>query len=124
MAYADNALTPVTPRQLWHYRVHARYRPKPWATISGAFNDLERHNNTNNNQAAVAAGDDPYEGPLDHVDRTRIASVSGDADRPMITMGSTSAMPTPMSIRQPTSALTTAIRSPRTNLALILVRRR
>jgi hypothetical protein len=77
MAYADNALTPVSPRQLWHYRVHARYRPRPWATISGAFNDLERHNNTNNNQAAVAAGDDPYEGPLDHVDRTRIASVSG-----------------------------------------------
>jgi hypothetical protein len=77
MAYADNALTPVSPRQLWHYRVHARFRPKPWATISGAFNDLERHNNTNNNQAAVAAGDDPYEGPLDHVDHTRIASVSG-----------------------------------------------
>lgn len=77
MAYADNALTPVSPRQLWHYRVHARYRPKPWATISGAFNDLERHNNTNNNQAAVAAGDDPYDGPLDHVDHTRIASISG-----------------------------------------------
>jgi hypothetical protein len=77
MAYADNALTPVSPRQLWHYRVHVRYRPKPWATISGAFNDLERHNNTNNNQAAVAAGDDPYDGPLDHVDHTRIASLSG-----------------------------------------------
>jgi hypothetical protein len=77
MAYADNALTPVSPRQLWHYRVHVRYRPKPWATFSGAFNDLERHNNTNNNQAAVAAGDDPYDGPLDHVDHTRIASVSG-----------------------------------------------
>ena len=77
MAYADNALTPVSPRQLWHYRVHVRYRPKPWATFSGAFNDLERHNNTNNNQAAVAAGDDPYEGPLDHVDHTRIASASG-----------------------------------------------
>jgi hypothetical protein len=77
MAYADNALTPVSPRQLWHYRVHARYRPKPWATISGAFNDLERHNNTNNNEAAVAAGDVPYEGPLDHVDHTRIASMSG-----------------------------------------------
>jgi hypothetical protein len=77
MAYADNALTPVSPRQLWHYRAHVRYRPKPWATFSGAFNDLERHNNTNNNQAAVAAGDDPYEGPLDHVDHTRIASVSG-----------------------------------------------
>jgi hypothetical protein len=77
MAYSDNALTPVSPRQLWHYRVHARYKPKPWAAISGAFNDLERHNNTNNNQAAVTAGDDPYEGPLDHVDHTRIASVSG-----------------------------------------------
>jgi hypothetical protein len=77
MAYTDNALTPVSPRQLWHYRVHAKFKPKPWATISGAFNDLERHNNTNNNQAAVTAGDDPYEGPLDHVDHTRIASVSG-----------------------------------------------
>jgi len=77
MAYADNTLTPVSPRQLWHYRMHARYRPKPWATLSAAFNDLERHNNTNNNQAAVTAGDDPYEGPLDHVDHTRIASVSG-----------------------------------------------
>jgi hypothetical protein len=90
MAYADNALTPVSPRQLWHYRMHARYRPKPWATISGAFNDLERHNNTNNNQASVAyeaalaaaatpptPNSLPYEGPLDHVDHTRIASVSG-----------------------------------------------
>jgi len=77
MAYADNALTPVSPRQLWHYRVHARYKPKPWATLSGAFNDLERHNNTNNAQADVAAGDVPYEGPLDHIDRTRIASMSG-----------------------------------------------
>jgi hypothetical protein len=77
MAYADNALTPVSPRQLWHYRVHARYRPKPWATLTGAFNDLERHNNTNNNQAGVAAGDFPYEGPLDHIDHTRIGSISG-----------------------------------------------
>jgi hypothetical protein len=76
IAYADNALTPVSPRQLRHYRVHAMYKPVPWATISGAFNDLERHNNTNNNQAAVAAGDDPYEGPLDHVDHSRIVSLS------------------------------------------------
>ncbi len=76
VAYDDNALTPVSPRQLQHYRVHARYRPKSWATISGAYNDLERHNNTNNNQAAVAAGDDPYNGPIDHVDHTRIASIS------------------------------------------------
>jgi hypothetical protein len=74
--YSDNALTPVSPRQLRHYRVHTIYKPKPWATLSGAYNDLERHNNTNNNQSAVTAGDDPYEGPLDHVDHTRIASVS------------------------------------------------
>jgi hypothetical protein len=74
-AYDDNALTPVSPRQLRHYRVHTIYKPRPWATISGAFSDLERHNNTNNNQAAVAANDDPYEGPLDHVDHSRIVSV-------------------------------------------------
>jgi hypothetical protein len=73
--YADNAFTPVSPRQTKHYRFHTLYRPKPWATISGAYNDLERHNNTNNNQSAVAAGDDPYEGPIDHVDHSRVASL-------------------------------------------------
>jgi hypothetical protein len=73
--YADNAFTPVGPRQTKHYRVHTIYRPKPWATISGAWNDLERHNNTNNNQAAVTAGDDPYEGPLNHVDHSRLVSL-------------------------------------------------
>ncbi len=73
--YADNAFTPVSPRQTKHYRVHTMYRPRPWATISGAWNDLERHNNTNNNQAAVAAGDDPYEGPLNHVDHSRVVSL-------------------------------------------------
>ncbi len=75
-SYSDNALTPVSPRQLRHYRVHSLYKPKPWATLSGAYNDLERHNNTDNNQSAVTAGDDPYEGPLDHVDHSRIASLS------------------------------------------------
>lgn len=73
--YADNAFTPVGPRQTKHYRVHTMYRPKPWATVSGAYNDLERHNNTNNNQSAVTAGDDPYEGPIDHVDHSRVASL-------------------------------------------------
>jgi hypothetical protein len=73
--YADNAFTPVGPRQTRHYRVHTIYRPKPWATVSGAWNDLERHNNTNNNQSAVAASDDPYEGPLNHVDHSRIYSL-------------------------------------------------
>ena len=69
VSYADNAFTPVAPRQLQHYRVHTIYRPKTWATISGAFNDLERHNNTNNTGTA------PLDGPLDHVDHTRVGSV-------------------------------------------------
>ena len=36
------------PRQLQHYRVHTLYRAKSWATVSGAYNDMELHNNTNN----------------------------------------------------------------------------
>jgi hypothetical protein len=70
--YADNAFTPMTPRQTKQFRVHTMYRPKPWATISGAFNDIEHHNNTNNNQAEVAAKDESYAGPLDHVDYSRV----------------------------------------------------
>jgi hypothetical protein len=71
VAYADNAFTPVSPRQTRRFRVHTKYRLKPWATFTGAFSDLERHNNTNNNAAVVAAGDDPWEGPLNHVDSSR-----------------------------------------------------
>ena len=70
--YADNVFTPVAPRQQQHYRVHAMYRPKAWATLTGAFNDMELHNNTDNNQAAVANGTYVYDGPLDHVAHTRI----------------------------------------------------
>jgi hypothetical protein len=67
--YADNAFTPVGPRQTKHYRVHTMYRPRPWATVSGAFNDLERHNNTNN------TGTTPADGPLNHVDHSRVVSL-------------------------------------------------
>jgi hypothetical protein len=67
--YADNAFTPVSPRQTKHYRVHTIYRPRPWATISGAFNDLERHNNTNNTGTA------PLDGPINHVDHSRVFSL-------------------------------------------------
>jgi hypothetical protein len=67
--YADNAFTPVGPRQTRHYRVHTLYRPKPWATLSGAFNDLERHNNTNYTGAAT------IDGPLNHVDYSRVGSL-------------------------------------------------
>jgi hypothetical protein len=87
--YDDNAFTPVGPRQTKHYRVHTIYKPRPWATFSGAYNDLERHNNTNNNQTTVAlfvppsltpapngtaSTGTPYDGPIQHVDRSRVAS--------------------------------------------------
>ena len=78
--YDDNAFTPIGARQTRHYRMHTMYKPKPWATFSGAFNDLERHNNTNNNQTAVAlgtaSGGVPYLGPLNHVDHSRVASLA------------------------------------------------
>jgi hypothetical protein len=80
--YDDNAFTPVGPRQTRHYRVHTTYKPKTWATFSGAYNDLERHNNTNNNQASVAYEATlatptslPYDGPINHVDHSRVASL-------------------------------------------------
>ena len=71
--YNDSAFTPMGFRQLRHYRMHTIYRPKSWATVSGAFNDLERHNNTNNNQN-FPGNTTPYYGPLNHTDHTRVAS--------------------------------------------------
>jgi hypothetical protein len=68
----------------------------------------ERHNNTNNNQSAVAAGDDPYEGPIDHVDHSRVASL-GAVLSPNEHYGSTSITPIAMCMRRPTSATTTAL---------------
>ena len=78
MLYNDNAFTPMTPRQTKQYRIHTMYRPKSWAVISGAFNDIEHHNNTNNDQAAVAAGDVAYAGPLAHVDYSRVVGVGAE----------------------------------------------
>jgi hypothetical protein len=68
-SYSDNAFTPVSPRQLRHYRIHTSYRPKSWMTLSGAFNDLERHNNTYNTGTAN------LDGPLGHVDHSRVVSL-------------------------------------------------
>ncbi|HWA96304.1 MAG TPA: hypothetical protein VG844_17030 [Terracidiphilus sp.] len=75
LAYADNAFTSVSPRQTQRYRVHTKFHPKPWAIFSGSFSSIEHHNNTNNNQEAVAEGDTIYQGPLDHVDHTRMFGV-------------------------------------------------
>ena len=66
LMYADNAFTPLTPRQAQTYRVHALYRLKSWGTFSAAYNDVERHNNTNNTGVASAAG------PLEHNDHSRV----------------------------------------------------
>ncbi|MGP0017080.1 MAG: hypothetical protein ACLPHP_00815 [Candidatus Sulfotelmatobacter sp.] len=71
--YADNVLTPVAPRELQHYRIHTTYRPKTWATFSGAYNDLERHNNTHNTGSTASV-----DGPLQHVDHSRIVSLNAD----------------------------------------------
>jgi hypothetical protein len=68
MLFDDNAFTPIGPREVEHFRMHTLYRAKSWATISGAFNDLERSNNTNNTGVA------PIDGPLHHVDHSRVAS--------------------------------------------------
>jgi hypothetical protein len=70
--HVDNALTPVAPRDLQHYRIRATYRPQTWATLSAAYNDLERHNNTNNTGTASV------DGPLQHVDHSRILSLNAD----------------------------------------------
>jgi hypothetical protein len=67
--YADNSLTPIGARQTKHYRFHTTYKPKPWATVSGAYNDLERHNNTNN------TGTPSIDGPLGHIDYSRNVSL-------------------------------------------------
>ena len=75
MGYADNAFTAVGQRQFKQYRVHTLYKPKSWATISGSYSDRERHNNTNNNQDVVAAGDANYSGPINHVDYSRVGSM-------------------------------------------------
>lgn len=76
--YGDNALTPVEPRQKQQYRVHAMFRPEKWLHVNAAYNDVEIHNNTNNNQAAVAAGDATYVGPVDHEAHSRVLGLGAE----------------------------------------------
>jgi hypothetical protein len=78
LIYDDNVFTPVAPRQTQHYRIHTLYRPTPWATISGAYNDLERHNNTNNTGAVSFAADGVTPLALSHVDHSRVLSLGAD----------------------------------------------
>ena len=75
MMYNDNVFTPMGFRQMQHYRLHTIYRPRTWATISGAYNDLETHNNTDNNQN-LPGNTFPYYGPLNHQFHSRVASTA------------------------------------------------
>lgn len=70
LGYADNAFTSVSPRQTQRYRIHTKYRPKNWATVTAGFSSVEHHNNTFNAQESIDEGD-IYYGPLDHVDYNR-----------------------------------------------------
>ncbi len=69
-AYADDVITPIGPRQYWHYKIRTMYKPRTWASISATYNDLERHNNTNNPTAGAR-----YFGPLNHVDHSRVFGI-------------------------------------------------
>jgi hypothetical protein len=42
--WADAAYTQTDPRQFQRYQVHVTYKPRTWATLSGAFNDHEGRN--------------------------------------------------------------------------------
>lgn len=76
-AYNDNSYTTATPRQTRRYRVHTKFRPEKWATITAAYTDVEKHNNTFTTAPDIAAGTVVYYGPLNHVEYTRAAAISG-----------------------------------------------
>jgi len=48
MGYNDRAYTQIFPRHFQSYKVHATYKPKPWATIDGAIDIRENRNNVSN----------------------------------------------------------------------------
>jgi hypothetical protein len=43
--YNDAAYTRIDPRQVQTYKIHANYKPKPWATIDGAVDIHENRDN-------------------------------------------------------------------------------
>ena len=43
--YNDEAYTRIDPRQVQSYKIHANYKPKPWANLDGA---VEIHENRDN----------------------------------------------------------------------------
>jgi len=45
IGYNDNSFTRTSPRQVQSYKVHASYRPQPWATIDGGITIHENRDN-------------------------------------------------------------------------------
>jgi opacity protein-like surface antigen len=45
VAYADQAYTQISPRQLQRYHLQVRYQPKQWARFTGTFHDVEGRDN-------------------------------------------------------------------------------
>ena len=43
--YNDNSYTRIDPRQVQSYKIHANYKPRPWANLEGA---VEIHENRDN----------------------------------------------------------------------------
>ena len=43
--YNDNSYTRIDPRQVQSYKIHANYKPRPWAVLDGA---VEIHENRDN----------------------------------------------------------------------------
>ena len=44
--YNDNTFVRTSPRQMQSYKVHASYRPHPWASVDGAIDIRENRDNT------------------------------------------------------------------------------
>jgi hypothetical protein len=43
--WADAAYVQTSPRQFQHYVIRTTYKPKPWASLAGSFNDVEKRDN-------------------------------------------------------------------------------
>jgi len=72
--YSNNVFTPVGARQTEIYRVHSSWKPKAWASFATSYIDTEHHNNTNN----ITPGAAPEQGPLQHVDHSRVFGLSAN----------------------------------------------
>ncbi len=45
LGYNDNSFTRISPRQVQSYKIHARYNPKPWASLDASVDINENRDN-------------------------------------------------------------------------------